>query len=248
MLGLAADIQHEALRTALAQTGGIASHQDAARLWGIELALPGAGRHTTVPRSWSRRSRAGVTAHRADVSAVDVQSRAGIPVTSPIRTLFDLCRALCLPEAVVAVDSALRRGLVSAEELVGALAALPPGRGRPRVRAVLALVDPASGSVLESLCRVLLVQAGLAPPVTQLEVRGARGALVGRVDFAWPDALLVVEVDGFAFHADRERYRTDRRRANELVLAGWRVLRFSWEDVVAAPDRVVATVRSALAA
>lgn len=248
VLGLAADVEHEALRTALAQTGGIASHQDAALLWGLELALPGTGRHVTVPRCRSGRSSAGVTAHRADVPAVDVQVRAGIPLTSVVRTLFDLCRALPLAEAVVAVDSALRRRLVTAQELAGALSSLPGGRGRPRVRAVLALVDPASGSVLESLCRVLLVRAGLTPPATQLEVRGSRGVLVGRVDFAWPEARLVVEVDGFAFHADRDSYRADRRRTNELVLAGWRVLRFSWEDVVGAPERVITAVRHALAA
>ncbi|TAL20866.1 MAG: DUF559 domain-containing protein, partial [Frankiales bacterium] len=67
-----------------------------------------------------------------------------------------------------------------------------------------------------------------------------------RVDFAWPDERLVVEVDGFAFHADRASYRNDRRRTNELVLAGWRVLRFSWEDVVGSPDVVVDQVRRAL--
>ena len=72
-----------------------------------------------------------MTAHRADVAAADVHVRSGIAVTAPVRTLFDLCRALTLTEAVVAIDSALRRGLVSLEELVGALAALPPGRGRP---------------------------------------------------------------------------------------------------------------------
>ncbi len=66
------------------------------------------------------------------------------------------------------------------------------------------------------------------------------------MDFAWPEQRLLVEVDGFAFHADRSRYRSDRRRTNALVLAGWRVLRFSWEDVVHRPDVVVAQVRAAL--
>ena len=100
--------------------------------------------------------------------------------------------------------------------------------------------------MLESLCRLLLSQAGLAPQVTQLVIRTRTGARIGRVDFAWPAARLVVEVDGFAFHADREAYRKDRRRGNALQRAGWRVLRFSWEDVVGAPDSVVADVRDVL--
>jgi very-short-patch-repair endonuclease len=118
--------------------------------------------------------------------------------------------------------------------------------GRARVAAVLRLVDPESGSVLESLCRVLLHQAGLAPEQTQLVVRTAAGRWIGRVDFAWSAARLVVETDGFAFHADRTSFREDRRRGNALVLAGWRVLRFSWEDVVHHPEDVVAAVREAL--
>ena len=100
--------------------------------------------------------------------------------------------------------------------------------------------------MLESLCRVLLHLAGLPAPETQLGIRGPAG-WIGRVDFGWPEQRLVVETDGFAFHADRASYRVDRRRGNALVLAGWRVLRFSWEDVVHAPDTVVADVRAALA-
>ena len=110
----------------------------------------------------------------------------------------------------------------------------------------VSLADPTCGSALESLFRVLLVLAGLAPAETQYAVRRA-GRLLGRVDFAWPALLLVVETDGFAFHADRATYRSDRRRTNALTLAGWRVLRFSWEDVVHEPERVVAEVTAALA-
>ena len=107
-------------------------------------------------------------------------------------------------------------------------------------------MDAASGSVLESLARVLLAVAGLGPPQTQLSLYTADGLLIGRVDFAWQAAKLVVETDGFAFHADRQSYRQDRRRGNALLVAGWRVLRFSWEDVVLRPDEVVACVRAAL--
>ena len=82
--------------------------------------------------------------------------------------------------------------------------------------------------------------------MAQFEVRGTDGRLLVRVDFAWPAQRLVVETDGFAFHADRAGYRSDRRRTNALILDGWRVLRFSWEDVVREPAAVVAAVRAAL--
>ena len=159
---------------------------------------------------------------------------------------MDLCRILPLPEAVVVADSALRRGLLTVADLRGVLCGLPPGRGPGTVARAVALVDPCCGSVLESLLRVLLHVHGIRSPQAQLLVRARSGGVIGRVDFAWPDVGVVVEADGFAFHADRRRYRDDRRRGNALVLAGWRVLRFSWEDVVQHPDHVVACVRAAL--
>ena len=57
----------------------------------------------------------------------------------------------------------------------------------------------------------------------------------------------MVETDGFAFHSDRRQYRDDRRRTNALTVAGWTVLRFTWEDVLAYPQYVIDSVRAALA-
>jgi hypothetical protein len=170
----------------------------------------------------------------------------GLRVTSPLRTVLDLCLTLPLTAAVVSTDSALRAGLVSRAALRRACAALAAGQDRSRVARVVRLVDRRSGSVLESVCRVLFAEAGLPAPLTQFEVRGSDGRLLGRVDFAWPEHRLVVETDGFAFHADRASYRADRRRTHALVLDGWRVLRFSWEDVVHQPEGTVTAVREAL--
>lgn len=236
----------EHLRALALGVDGTVSHGDAALLWGIELASTPERRSLTVGRQRSRVVRAGAVIRRSDLTPDERVLRAGVWVTSPLRTVLDLCRCLPLHEAVAAVDSALRGGHVTVEELTAALCDLPAGVGRGRVARVLRLVDPQSGSVLESLCRVLLHLAGLTPEATQLVVRTGVGRRIGRVDFAWPSARLVVETDGFAFHADRASYRADRRRGNALVLAGWRVLRFSWEDVVLAPEQVVAAVRDAL--
>jgi hypothetical protein len=184
--------------------------------------------------------------HRRPLATDDVRVVRGLRLTSPLRAVLDLCLTLPLAAAVASVDSALRAGLVSRTALRRACVALAADQDRSRVARVVRLCDPRSGSVLESVCRVLFVEAGLLPPVTQFEVRGPDGRLLGRVDFAWPTHRLVVETDGFACHADRVSYRADRRRTNALVLDGWRVLRFSWEDVVHDPQRVVAAVRAVL--
>lgn len=242
----AVDDELAGLRCAAVGLDGVASGPSAALVWGLDLLQQRALHEVTVARDRSRARWPATTVRRRDLADADVTVRDGLPVTTPLRTALDVLRDLPLPDAVVVVDAALRAGLLSEAALLRAVAALPAGVGRPRAVRAAGLVDARCGSALESVCRVLLAGAGLPAPETQLVVRGRDGRVVGRVDFAWPEQRLVVEADGFAFHADRRQYREDRRRTNALVLAGWTVLRFSWEDVVEAPDAVVAAVRAAL--
>lgn len=55
---------------------------------------------------------------------------------------------------------------------------------------------------------------------------------------------LVVEVDGFGYHSSREVYAADRVREHDLMRAGYRVVRFTWDDIVHRPERTVATIRN----
>ena len=134
----------------------------------------------------------------------------GSRLTAAARTVADLARSLDTGPAVAAGDSAIRQGLVVPGELDAVLAA-QRGTGSRRCREIGALLDPVCGSVLESLLRVLLAEAGLPRPETQLAIRAA-GGIVGRVDFCWPRQRLVVEADGFEFHSKRADYRRDRQR------------------------------------
>lgn len=231
----------EALR--LLGTHSWLSHEVAARLLGIELHDDDGRCRITVPRNASRRSLTGWTVVRSDVSPLEVVEQDGLRCTDAARTLRDLARVLPLGKAVVAVDSALRQGHVRPDELTLATAM---GRGAAALRRVAALTDPLSGSVLESLLRVALHEAGLPRPRTQYWVHDERGEQVARVDFCWPEQRLVVEADGFAFHSNRDDYRRDRVRLNELARLGWRVLRFTWEDVTQRPSHVAALVAACL--
>lgn len=233
------------LAAAAAALDGVVSGASAALRWGWALVSEPTEHQVTVPRDRGGRALMGVRVRRRDLADDEWVVRDGVRVTTPVRTALDCARDLPLRDAVVALDSALRAKSLTLDELSAALAALPPGPGRRRVAAVLELLDAGAGSVLESVCRLVLLEAGLPPEATQLLIRNGR-AVIGRVDFAWPSAWLVVEVDGFEFHSDRTRYRKDRRRSTALGRAGWTVLRFSWEDVVGSPDWVVDSVRQAL--
>lgn len=223
------------------------SHEEAARRLGIELADDTGKRRVTVPRNVSRVLAEGWVVLRRDLADTDVDVQEGLRITRPGRTVRDLAGVLPLAHAVAAADSALRHSLVIAPVLQRLLAGAM-GRGAAGIRAVGALLDPGSGSVLESLFRVLVVSASLPLPVTQHLVRNEFGAVVARVDFCWLEARLVVEVDGFAFHSDREAYRRDRWRMNELERLGWRVLRITWEDVHTHPEILIDLVSECLAA
>jgi very-short-patch-repair endonuclease len=229
---------------------GTISHCTAALWWGLEMAHSPTRQHLTVSRNRGRRADAvrGWRLHRANLPADALTVHKGLPVTTPLRTVLDCARRLPLAPAVVIADSALRKRLITIDELVAASAQLPPGPLRGRVRLVVSLADPRSGSVLESLTRVLLWENGLAPTESQYSFRDSRGLWVGYFDFAWPAFRLVLEADGFEFHSSRADLRKDCRRHNALTQRGWWLLRVTWEDVVFDPGSVIAMVRDALAA
>jgi hypothetical protein len=117
-------------------------------------------------------------------------------------------------------------------------------RGRPRVCRVLHLASPLSGSVPESEVRVRIIQAGLQAPVAQYEVV-LDGVFLGRADFAWPHLMLILEIDGYAYHCSPAAFQRDHDRQRDLQEAGWTVLRFTADDVRDHPNALLESLRRA---
>lgn len=215
------------------------------RGWGL-LHEPVHEIQVVVPMGRRRRDRlAGVRAlqrRRVSRQAWAVHGEGVLWVTDAVTTVVDCVRRLKQKEAVVLCDSALRSGQVTLAQLRLAARRLSGVSSAARVRRVLDLCDPESGSVLESVLRMELVEAGVAGFATQRVVRDAAGRYVLRGDLCFEGERLVVEADGARCHPDPER---DRKLDNRLAAAGWRVLRFTWSEVVHDPRSVVATVRAA---
>ena len=76
----------------------------------------------------------------------------------------------------------------------------------------------------------LIRRAGLPPPQPQFRVLDG-GRFVGRFDFAYPDAKLIIEVDGYRWHSGNQAWQRDRKRDNVLNRLGWTILRFTAEDL-----------------
>jgi hypothetical protein len=219
----------------------IASHRSAAALLGFvdcdrDLIEVTALRHR-------RRRSSEVVWHESchfetrDLTVVD-----GITTTRPLRTVLDLGVVVGVNRLEELFDDGLRRGWYSThavwtrwEELGGVL--------RPGGLVLEAVLERKTagtrpvGSLLESRFLQLVSQAGLRHPVAQYEVHDG-DELVARVDFAYPELKLAIELDGEERHAGRSPRKSDARRERRLVRLGYRVLRFHWDDIRRTPGDV----------
>jgi very-short-patch-repair endonuclease len=227
----------------------VASHRSAANLW----ALPGETKELVEVTALRHRRR-----HSSDVvwhesrylSPRDVTSVDGIPVTRPVRTFVDLGVVLDPDALEEAFHEGVRRNLLDVEAVWRRCEELGEHRrGAGNVRAVLlrqAAEQRPHESVLETKFAHLVRRAGLPRPASQYEV-STRGQFVARVDFAYPDSRLAIEIDGDRWHSGRTARQRDNTRQNRLVAAGWVPLRFSWSDINDRSAFVVEQLRAALA-
>jgi very-short-patch-repair endonuclease len=221
--------------------GAVASHATAGRVWRLPF-VDGDSLEITTARPFQRRL-PGVRAHRTtSFLAVEHTRHLRIPVTSVARTLVDLSGTLAVAQLGKGTDVALRRGLLRLADLKACAAGLRPAPGRKlaRIHAVLrkrlAGYDP-SESELELRFARALVAGGLQEPVRQHRIRV--GGRTFRIDLAYPQCKLAIELDGWDYHRSRTAFDADRARANHLVVAGYDLLRFTSST---SDEEAVATV------
>jgi hypothetical protein len=186
-----------------------------------------------------------VHVRRQDLARSDVTHVGVLPATVPLRTAIDIAASEDEVAAVVAIDSGLRMRQFTVEAVRAELRGRRHLPTRPKAEVVIGLVDPTSGSVPESMARVLFGRAGLPTPVPQFPIRLGNGR-IAYADFAWPEHRLVVEIDGFAWHSSNEALQRDHSRQNQLQLAGWTILRYTAKDIRQRMPSVLDEVRQAL--
>lgn len=223
---------------------GVVSHLSAAQHWAWEVKTVPDRVHVTVPRGRksTRLLATRCVTHRSDLAACDVDGL----VTTPHRTLTDCLRALPEDEALCVADSALRHGAVSAEDLV-LLADGIDGPGARRARRVAARADARAANPFESVLRHLCsLVPGLAA-VPQLAIAGPD--FVVRPDLVDATLGIVIEAESQTWHnSSRAQLRRDCRRYTALVVRGWLVVRFAWEDVMFDPEYVLEELTCLVAA
>jgi hypothetical protein len=192
--------------------------------------------------SKSARPQRGLIVRNETHGADEVVAIGGPAVTSVARTAFDLGRHLPRRQALARLDALMRATPFSFED-VSVLAKRYRGtRGVRRLGEVLPLVDGGAASPKESWLRLLLMDAGLPKPTTQIPVNDGWRS-VGVLDMGWEDYMVAVEYDGDQHRTDRRQFVKDINRLAVIADLGWVVIRVVAEH---RPGDIVSRVHQAL--
>lgn len=223
----------EAARAAAASVSGVLSHRTAALQigWAVRTVPPEPDVTLARGRTLTAAQRSRVTLQRTDLGPDDIVDGC----TSKDRTLLDCLRSTTFAEALAVADSALRDGFPRPRLL--AIGRDARGPGARQAREVAELADGRAANPFESSLRALCQQVAGLVVVPQVSIRDPHW--LGRPDLVDVRLRVVLEADSFEWHGDRAALHRDANRYNAFIAAGWLVLRFSWEEVMHHPDRVV---------
>jgi very-short-patch-repair endonuclease len=223
--------------------GAAISHRAAAVIWALvpvtaepELHVTVAGRNPGV--------KPGIHVHRvAELPPNEVATKDGIPLTTPARTICDLAASEPLRDVESALAEARIHRLATDRQIKAVIQRAPTRPGAPIIRSLLEAEDDSgyTRSKAERRLRDLIHQAALERPLFNEPVLGYV------VDAVWPSQRLIVEVDGYTYHGHRAAFERDRRRDQQLIAAGYRVIRITWIQLRDRPIETIASIVKALA-
>jgi len=229
-------------------TGAVLSHQSAAELLGVRQSgvdeSASSAIDVAIPSQRGVRVRPGLIVHRIPtLRAEETTTKDAIPVTTAARTILDLAIVLPKRQLERAIDEAERLSLCDDDDLAAVAAAHAGRAGAGELARLLKahrIGSTATRSELEERFLAVCRSHRLPQPAVNVAL------LDYVVDFLWPVAKLVVEVDGHASHGTRRAFQADRDRDGRLAVAGYHVLRFTWWDVTRRPAVVAHRVRRML--
>lgn len=221
--------------------GGVLSHLGSAVAHGLPLWRTPALVTVTVPVGSRVVAPAGVRVVRRALRPDEIDGNR----TALARTALDCAAELPAMEALAVLDSALRDGALTREELLAAADRYRARReARARARWFAVLADPQAVNPLESAGRALALEAGLA---VQPQVWIGQGEVRGRADLVDRRRRIALEFDGHEHHSSRADWARDVRRTTSFTVDGWLVLRFTWDDLRRRPGWTRRTMRRARA-
>ena len=178
-----------------------------------------------------------------------VHQRVGAPLrrvegrlaTAPAWTAVEIARTLRRPRALATLDAALHSEACTSVELNAAIREQKGRRGIVKVRDLMEYADGQAESPMESEARLVFIEGGLPLPELQYEIVDRCGDL-WRVDFAWPEAMVVAEYESMEWHASPEALKHDRIKTSRLQECGYSVVPIVVDDVRRRPFDLVARI------
>jgi hypothetical protein len=221
------------------------SHWTAAEVWGMTTLRPPDDRlHLTRPRvsKGTELSYDGLVVHHAGLPPEHRTVKDGLPVTTPERTVADIARSSRSVRAgVVVADSALFLERCDADAMLAVVTACRRWPGAGRARTAVTFADPGGTSALESISRWEMARASIPPPALQQWITPDI-----RVDFAWPSRGVIGEADGKLKYTTADDLYREKLRQDRLEELGYRVVRWSWSEMVTDPAPMLSRLRRKL--
>jgi hypothetical protein len=155
----------------------------------------------------------------------DVRSHQSLRVTSPARTLLDMAPQMTERALRRRVNEARRANLLALADLADAVERFPHHRGARRLKALLSTKGGPTRSEWEDEFPEFCRQYGLPAPVMNTRIAGYEAGAV------FSDERIVIELDSWTFHADRESFESDRDRDVDRLVAGYWTVRITWERI-----------------
>jgi hypothetical protein len=243
---VADDIVLRARAAALLVEGAVVGGYAAAAVLGADCAPRGVPVDLVVGRR-RLRARRGLAVRQDVLRPDEVVVVHGLRVTSPVRTAYDLVRALDAVEGVVALDALASVGEFEPGAILDHVAARVRPRGYRRLAPAVEAADPRAQSAPETRLRLSLIAHDVPRPELQYAVLDVPAAWVPHLDMAWPAKKVGVEYQGDQHRTDPVQWRRDQERWALLAAAGWLVIPATWEDLYRRPAAFAARVRAALA-
>jgi len=192
----------------------------------------------------SHRAQPGIRIHRTlRLDQCDTARVAGIPVTSPARTLLDLASILPYKGLRRAVGQAQSLRTVTIGQLGEVLARLAPCRGSANLAELVARGPAPTRSELEEVVLALILSGGFLKPDVNKPLWLSGRKVVP--DFRYPEQRLVIEADGAAWHDNKLAREDDAERQAFLEAHGETVLRVTWDQAIAAQAQTLTRIGNA---
>lgn len=171
----------------------------------------------------SRRPRPGVIVRDERITADEIMRIGELTVTTPERTALDLARHVPRVRALASLDALAAATGVRPDAVLDLAERHRGARGVQRARALLPLVDAGAQSPRESWLRLLVIDAGLPRPTTQIPI--SDGFLTSFIDLGWEDLKIGMEYDGDQHATDRRQFVKDIGRHDLFAAKGWLMVR-----------------------